>query len=199
MNVPPNGAYMRKYDLPTSEQVEKELGRVHFKQKYRRTLRSTIFALITAAATAVLVASLLLPVLRIYGSSMKPMFEEGQIVVAIKNNKMNTGDVVAFYYGNKVLLKRVIAGPGSWVDITEDGTVYVDGVEIDEPYIIEKSVGITDLEYPYQVPEDSWFLMGDNRATSVDSRSSTVGCVSEDSIIGKVIFRIWPFDVFGTI
>lgn len=190
---------MRKYDLPTSEQVEKELGRVHFKQKYRKTLRSTIFALITAAATAVLVASLLLPVLRIYGSSMQPMFEEGQIVVAIKNSNMETGNVVAFYYGNKVLLKRVIAGPGSWVDIDEDGNVYVDGELIDEPYIMEKSLGITDLEYPYQVPENSWFLMGDNRDTSVDSRSSTVGCVSEDSIIGKVIFRIWPFDVFGII
>lgn len=190
---------MKKYDLPTSEQVERELGRVQFKQKYRRTLRSTVFALITAAAAAVLVASLLLPVLRIYGSSMKPMFEEGQIVVALKDTKLKTGDVVAFYYGNKVLLKRVIAGPGSWVDIAEDGTVTVDGVEIDEPYIVEKSLGITDLDYPYQVPEDTWFLMGDNRSTSVDSRSSTVGCVGEDSIIGKVIFRIWPLDVFGTL
>lgn len=190
---------MEYKDFPTSEEVEQELGREQFKKRYQKTLRSTVFALVTAAAAAVLVATLWLPVLRIYGSSMEPTFEEGQIVLSLKDSELGIGDIVAFYYGNKVLLKRVIAGPGSWVEIQEDGTVIVDGEIVEEPYISEKAYGISDLEYPYQVPEETYFLMGDHRETSVDSRHSSVGCISLDQIVGKVVFRVWPFDVFGSV
>ena len=106
---------------------------------------------------------------------------------------------MAFYYGNKVLIKRYIAGPGSWVDIQKDGTVLVDGKELVEPYISQKAFGICDLELPYQVPEETYFLMGDERETSVDSRHSTVGCISKDEMVGKIVFRVWPFEVFGTV
>lgn len=188
-----------KYTQISSSDVEKELNRERYKTRYRKTLKSTIFALITAAAAAVLVATLWLPVLQIYGSSMTPTLEEGQIVLSWKSRGMEQGDIVAFYYGNKVLLKRYIAGPGSWVDIREDGTVLVDGVELEEPYLTEKAFGICDLELPYQVPDKCYFLMGDHRETSVDSRHSSVGCVSDEEIIGKIVYRVWPLEVIGTV
>lgn len=185
--------------LPTSKEVEKEIKRVQYKAKYRKTLKSTLYALITAAAAAVLVATLWLPVLQIYGSSMAPTLTEGEIVVSVKTENLKQGDIIAFYYGNKVLVKRYIAGPGQWVDIREDGTVYVDNVKLDEPYITEKSFGICDIELPYQVPDGTYFLMGDQRDTSVDSRHSSIGCVSKDSIVGKIVYRVWPFSLFGTV
>ncbi len=152
---------MKYTTLPNSEELEQELKREQYKDKYRKTLKSTVFALITASAAAVLVATLWLPVLQIFGASMTPTLREGEIVVSVKLKEMHPGDVVAFYYGNKVLIKRYIAGPGSWVDIREDGTVFVDGVMLEEPYLEEKAFGISDLEFPYQVPEGSYFLMGD--------------------------------------
>lgn len=185
--------------MPTSQEVEQELKRENYKHRYRKTLKSTVFALITAAAAAVLVATLLLPVLQIYGSSMSPTLEEKQIVVSVKDKELEAGDIVAFYYGSKVLIKRYIAGPGDWVDVLEDGTILVNGDLLDEPYIENKHYGVSDLEYPYQVPEGTYFLVGDQRETSVDSRHSTVGCVSREDIIGKIIFRVWPFDVVGTL
>lgn len=189
-----------KHDrLPSSGELEKELRRERYKRRYQQTLRSTIYALITAAAVAVLVATLWLPVLQIYGSSMAPALQEGEIVVSIKDGNYEQGDVVAFYYGNKLLIKRYIAGPGSWVDIQEDGTVVIDGVVLDEPYLEDVAFGICDLEFPYQVPEGRYFLMGDQRSTSVDSRHSSVGCISEDQIVGKIVFRVWPLEVFGTV
>lgn len=190
---------MKYTTLPNSEELEQELKREQYKSKYRKTLKSTIFALITASAAAVLVATLWLPVLQIFGASMTPTLREGEIVVSVKLKDMNPGDVVAFYYGNKVLIKRYIAGPGSWVDLQEDGTVFVDGVMLEEPYLEEKAFGISDLEFPYQVPEGSYFLMGDQRATSVDSRHSTVGCVSEEEIVGKIVYRVWPLDAIGPV
>lgn len=190
---------MKNMELPTSSEVEQELRREQYRRRYKRTLKSTFFALVTAAAAAVLVATLWLPVLQIFGSSMVPTLQEGQIVVSVKATDLKSGDIVAFYYGNKVLVKRYIAGPGSWVDIQEDGTVVVDGEILDEPYLTEKSFGICDLELPYQVPEESYFLIGDHRDTSVDSRHSSVGCISMDQIVGKIIFRVWPLDVFGAI
>ena len=186
-------------ELPTTAAVEKELRREQYKQLYKKTLKSTVFALLTAAAAAILVATLWLPVLQIFGSSMTPTLQEGEIVVSVKANTMSPGDVVAFYYGNKVLIKRYIAGPGSWVDIKEDGTIYVDEQPLDEPYIVNKAFGICDLELPYQVPEETYFLMGDERETSVDSRHSSVGCISKEEIVGKIVFRVWPFEVFGTV
>ena len=186
-------------ELPTTDAVEKELRREQYKQLYKKTLKSTVFALLTAAAAAILVATLWLPVLQIFGSSMTPTLQEGEIVVSVKANTMSPGDVVAFYYGNKVLIKRYIAGPGSWVDIKEDGTIYVDEQPLDEPYIVNKAFGICDLELPYQVPEETYFLVGDERETSVDSRHSSVGCISKEEIVGKIIYRVWPLEAFGSI
>lgn len=190
---------MSENQLPSAAQVELELKRERYKTRYKRTLKSTVFALVTAAAAAVLVATLWLPVLQIFGASMTPNLQEGQIVVSVKTKKVETGDIIAFYYGNKVLVKRYIAGPGSWVDIAEDGTVTVDGTVLEEPYLTEKSFGISDLEYPYQVPEASYFLMGDQRDTSVDSRHSSVGCVTLDQVVGKIVYRVWPMEVFGKV
>lgn len=183
----------------SSEELEQELKREKYKIRYTKTLSSTIFMLITAAAAAVLVATLWLPVLKIFGSSMTPTLHEGEIVVSIKGSDYAPGDVIAFYYGNKILVKRYIAGPGSWVDIQEDGTVVVDGKVLDEPYVNEKAFGNCDLTLPYQVPEKTYFLMGDRRETSVDSRHSSVGCISEDMIVGKIVYRIWPWKMIGKI
>lgn len=184
---------------PNSGELEKELKRERYKHRYHSTLKSTIYALITAAAAAVLVATLWLPVLQIYGSSMAPTLNEGEIVVSVKEKNFETGDIIAFYYGNKLLIKRYIAGPGSWVDIREDGTVIVDGQVLEEPYVLEKAFGSCDLELPYQVPEGRYFLMGDQRDTSVDSRHSSVGCIAEEQIVGKIVYRLWPFEVFGAV
>lgn len=188
---------MDKTKLPSSEELEQELKRERYKRRYRRTLRSTLFALVTAAAAAVLVATLWLPVLQIYGASMTPTLREGEIVVSVKAKNLEPGDIVAFYYGNKVLIKRYIAGPGTWVNILEDGTVLLNDEVLNEPYLTEKAFGISDLEYPYQVPENSYFLLGDQRETSVDSRHSSVGCISGEEMVGKIIFRVWPMEAMG--
>lgn len=190
---------MKYNELPSSGVVEQELKRERYKRRYQKTLRSTIFALITAAAAAVLVATLWMPVLQIFGASMNPTLEEGQIVVSVKDPEPEQGDIVAFYYGNKVLIKRYIAGPGSWVDILEDGTIIVDGNPLEEPYLENKAFGICDLELPYQVPEGTHFLVGDERESSVDSRHSTVGCIATEDIVGKIVYRVWPFEVFGIV
>ena len=190
---------MENINLPSSNEIEAELKRERYKRRYRTTLRSTVFALVTASAAAVLVATLFLPVLQIFGSSMNPTLEEGQIVVSVKAKELEAGDIVAFYYGNRVLIKRYIAGPGTWIDIDEDGNVYLNDQLLDEPYLTEKAFGISDLEYPYQVPENTHFLMGDHREESVDSRHSSVGCISQDDIVGKIIFRVWPMTTLGAV
>lgn len=186
-------------DLPTAEQIEKERERLRYKHRYSRTLKGTVAVLIVVAALAVLVATLWMPVLRIYGASMSPTLEDGQIVIALKTNHFEPGDVAAFYHGNKLLIKRFIAGPSDWVDIDADGNVSVNGSLLDEPYLTEKAYGETNIELPYQVPDERYFLMGDNRDVSIDSRSTAVGCVAADEVAGKVIFRIWPLSEFGPI
>lgn len=186
-------------NIPSSAEFEKELKRAEYNRRYKKTLLSTLSILTTAAAVAILVATLWLPVLQIYGASMSPTLNEGEIVLSVKEPNLQQGDVVAFYYGNKLLVKRCIAGPGSWVDIMDDGTVIVDNQVIDEPYVKEKSRGNCDIEFPYQVPENKYFLLGDHRETSVDSRHSTVGCVSKEQVVGKIVFRVWPVNAFGTI
>ena len=186
-------------DLPETAGLEAELKRAMYRRNYRGTLRSTIYTLITVSAVAVLVAVLLLPVLRIYGSSMNPTLNEKEIVVSLKGGRFHTGDIVAFYYNNKILVKRVIANPGDWVDIDEKGVVYVNKQALDEPYVQELALGDCNIELPYQVPESKIFVMGDNRATSIDSRHTSVGCVAEEQIVGKIVFCIWPFSRFGAI
>ena len=186
-------------DLPTTAQIEQERNRLRYKRRYSRTLKSTIAILIVVAAAAVLVATFWMPVLRIYGASMSPTLEDGQIVVCVKSSRFETGDIVAFYHGNKLLIKRFIAGSADWVDIDDDGNVSVNGEVLDEPYIDEKAYGETNIELPYQVPDARYFLMGDNRDVSVDSRSTAVGCISDEQVVGKVIFRIWPLNRFGSV
>ena len=185
--------------LPTTKELKAELKREQYKRSYAATLRSTVFALVTVAAAAILVAVLLLPVLRIYGSSMYPTLTEGDIVVSLKGSQFQTGDVVAFYYNNKILIKRVIAHTGEWVDIDEDGNVYVNNKLIDEPYLKDRAFGDCNIELPYQVPESKLFVMGDNRSISVDSRNTAVGCVAEEQIVGKVVFCVWPLKRLGKI
>ncbi len=186
-------------ELPTLEQVEKERNRLKYKSRYGSMLRSTVAILVVVAAAAVLIATLWMPVLRIYGTSMVPTLENGQIVVSVKTTSFKPGDIVAFYQGNKLLIKRYIAGPSDWVDIDADGNVSVNGTVLDEPYIEEKAYGETNIELPYQVPDNRYFLIGDNRDVSVDSRNTAVGCVADEQIVGKVVFRIWPFSKFGAV
>ncbi len=183
----------------TSEEIERELNRVRYRERYGKTLRSTIYALITVAAIAVLVAVLLLPVLQIYGVSMTPTLYDGDIVISVKGAELENQDIVAFYYNNKILVKRVIAQPGEWVDMDEAGNVRVNGKLLEEPYVEEKARGECDITFPYQVPEGKIFVMGDHRDVSVDSRNSAVGCVSEEQIVGKLVMCIWPFSNFGKI
>jgi signal peptidase I len=182
---------------PTTEQIRTELERVRYRRTFANTLRSTIFILIVVSASAVLIAVLLLPVLRIYGHSMNDTLDEGDVVVSIKGSSFKTGDIIAFYYNNKLLVKRVIGQPGDWVDIDEAGNVYVNQVMLEEPYLDSKAFGETNIELPYQVPESRIFVLGDNRDVSIDSRNTSVGCVAEEQIAGKIVFRVWPIDKIG--
>ena len=185
--------------LPTVQQLEAELKREKYRGRYWKMLRGTVAVLVVVAATAVLISNLLLPILRIYGSSMTPTLVNGNIVAAVRNGTYQRGDIIAFYYNNKILVKRVIGMPGEWVDMDESGTVTIDGEPLEEPYLTEKALGECDIELPYQVPEGRYFVMGDHRSVSSDSRSSQVGCVSEEQIVGKLLFRLWPLDEIGPI
>ncbi len=188
-----------KSKYPQISDIENELKRERYRQRYKVSLKNTVFSLVTVAAIAVLVATLWLPVLQIYGGSMSPTLEDGQIVVSTTVNKLESGDIIAFYYNNKVLVKRVIAGAGQWVNIDADGNVFINDAYLNEPYLGKKALGNTDIEYPYQVPEGKIFVMGDEREVSIDSRTSTVGCIDREQIIGKIVFRVWPMDKFGAV
>ena len=194
---------LKKSDLsvdgPTFAEVNNEKKRLRTRKMYESALFKTVGVLLVVAAISVLLTTLWMPVLQIYGSSMSPTLEPGDLVLSVKNEKLETGDLVAFYQGNKLLIKRVIATSGQWVDVSNDGAVTVDGNVLDETYIKELSLGNCDIELPHQVKEAHYFIMGDNRDTSLDSRASVIGDVSEEQIEGKVVFRIWPLNKFGSV
>ncbi len=197
------GSRMKKRQIeveaPTLEQLEAELKKEQYKRNYGRVLRSTIFSLLVVAAASVLIAVLLLPVLQINGTSMTETLQDGNIVVALNSKKFSTGDVIAFYYNNNILVKRVIAAAGDWVDIDEEGNVYVNGELLEEPYISEKALGDCNITLPYQVPDGKCFVMGDHRATSIDSRNTAGGCISDGVVVGRILLRVWPLEEAGFI
>ena len=178
--------------MPALELLQKELKRERYKRRFKRILKSSFDALIVVAAVAALIATLVLPVLQIAGTSMEPNLNDGDIVLLAKTDRLESGDLCAFYYSNKILIKRVIGIPGDYIWISKDGTVYVNSEELYEPYVVEKSLGECDIEFPYQVAENYYFMMGDQRATSIDSRSSVIGCIPEDQMIGKILMKVWP-------
>ncbi len=185
--------------LPTTEELQEAYEQVSFRDRLRNSIISTTNILIVVAALAILVAMLFLPVLRIYGQSMNATLHSGELVVSVKNSSFKTGDVIAFYYNNNILVKRVIATSGQWVDIDLQGNVYVDQQLIDEPYLEEKSFGEPNIDFPYQVPDERIFVLGDNRSVSVDSRNSEIGCITSEQIVGRIVFRVWPLNVIGPI
>ena len=184
---------------PRRELLEGELQRTQYRSRFMQALRTTLSSLVVVAAAAVIVAMLVLPVLQIQGTSMTETLQDQDIVIALRGSGYKTGDVIAFYYNNNILIKRVIATTGQWVDITEDGTVYVDNVRLDEPYVTDKSLGDCNIALPYQVPDGKIFVMGDHRSTSVDSRNTALGCVSDEMIVGRLLFRAWPITAAGPV
>ena len=184
---------------PSSQELRGELQRVQHKRRFGSVMRSTLYTLVVVAAIAVLVATLWMPVLQTFGDSMTPTLEDGQIVISLKSGEFKCGDVIAFYYNNKILIKRLIAGPGDWVNIDEVGNVYVNGEQLNEPYVDEKSLGYCDIQLPYQVPEARYFVMGDHRSASADSRDSSIGCVASEEIVGRIVFRVWPLRDIGSL
>lgn len=186
-------------ELPPIQDLRTELKREKYRRRYFSVFGSTVSTLLVVAAAAILVATLWLPVLQIYGGSMTPTLEDGEIIFTVKTAEPEAGDIIAFYYNNKILVKRVIGEAGDWINITEDGMVYVNEIRLDESYVVEPALGECDLTFPYQVPDGKWFVLGDHRATSVDSRSSVVGCVAQEQIVGKILFRVWPLNRLGTV
>ena len=184
-------------ERPSIDALKSELKRENNKKEYKRVLRNTLFVVVVVAALAVLVSSFFVTVLKVTGDSMTPTMNTGEIVIAQNSISFEPGDLLAFYYNNKVLVKRVIGSPGDWINIDDEGNVSVNGVALEETYVTEKSLDPTDIEFPYQVPENRYFVLGDHRAASIDSRSSVVGCVTKEQLIGKIFFRVYPFNVFG--
>ena len=195
---------MKEHDIkfaaiPSTEEVKAERERLAYRSRYTRVLRSTIYALVVVAAVAVLLATLFLPVLQVSGDSMNPTLQDKDVIVLVKSGSLKTGDLCGFYWQNKLLLKRVIGLPGDIISLDENGVVTVNGTVLDEPYVDELALGECDIKFPYQVPENRYFVLGDHRATSIDSRSSVIGSVEKNQIVGKVFIRVWPLSSFSLI
>ena len=188
-----------RLQAPVSEQIKQERRKIRQRKAFRKFIIRTVSVLIVVAAISVLIATYWLPVLKVYGSSMSPTMEPGEVIVTVKSDAYKNGDIVAFWQGNKLLIKRVIAEPGQWVDIDSDGVVSADGQNLNESYLSEKTKGTCDIELPHQVKESHWFLMGDNRESSIDSRTTFIGDVSKDQIESKILFRIWPVNKIGIV
>ena len=188
-----------RLQAPVSEQIKQERRKIRQRKAFRKFIIRTVSVLIVVAAISVLIATYWLPVLKVYGSSMSPTMEPGEVIVTVKSDAYKNGDIVAFWQGNKLLIKRVIAEPGQWVDIDSDGVVSADGQNLNESYLSEKTKGTCDIELPHQVKESHWFLMGDNRESSLDSRTTFIGDVSNDQIESKILFRIWPVNKIGIV
>lgn len=189
----------KELQFPTSVQIEKAIAKEQYSRKYKKVLKSTLSSLIVVAAIAVLVATLALPVLQIQGSSMEPTLNDEEIVVLLKTSKLTRGQLCCFSYQNKLLIKRIVGIPGDSIIIDTEGYVYVNGDKLDEPYVIDRAYGECDIEFPFNVTDNHYFILGDHRSTSIDSRSSVVGLVSSEQVVGKIFFRIWPFDKLGNI
>ena len=185
--------------LPRAADLEALVNRIRYEKRFRSSIINTLMTLVVVAAAAILIAILVLPILRIYGQSMSETLDNGDIVVSVKTADLETGDIVAFYYNNTILVKRVIGQSGDWIDIAKDGTVSVNQQELEEPYLDKKAYGEIDIKLPYQVPEGRTFVMGDNREISIDSRTVMIGCISEEQIVGKIIYRVWPLNKIGGI
>lgn len=187
----------KKVSVPSLNEIQSERKRIRRKDYYKQALRGTVSVLVVVAAVAVLIATLFLPILQISGDSMSPTLEHDEVVILVKTKEFNRGDLIGFYYQGKILLKRVIALPDDEVAIDAEGNVYVNGEVLEEPYVTDKGLGDCDLEFPYKVPGTGYFVLGDQRSNSVDSRNSVIGAISQDDIIGKVFIRVWPFSRFG--
>lgn len=190
-------AHQQVKHAPTVAQLEAEITREKRKHSYSRALRSTLYTLLVVAAVAILVATMVMPILQISGTSMTPVVGQGEITMVVRGSNPSRGDIIAFYYNNKVLIKRVIGLPGEWVNIDADGNIYINDELLDEPYITDKALGDCSIQLPYQVPDGRYFVVGDHRSTSRDSRSTLVGAVSEEQIMGTVTLRIWPLNRIG--
>ena len=186
-------------EIPSPELLENEIKRGRHRKTFIRVLKNTVFSLLVVVAVSAILTVLVLPVLQITGTSMSDTLQDGDIVIAVKSTDLETGDLIAFYYNNSILVKRVIASAGSWVDVKEDGTVYVNNSPLNEPYVTDLALGNCDITLPYQVPDGTYFVMGDHRLTSIDSRNTALGCISKDLVVGKLIFRVWPLPGFGTV
>ena len=184
---------------PSANALKDELSRVTTLDNRRRAILSAIGVLAVVSAIAIIASTFFISVLQIRGNSMEPTMTDGELVIATHSSNFKQGEISAFYYNNKMLLKRVIAFPGDWVDITSQGAVFVNGELLQEDYLDKHELGKCDITFPYQVPENRYFVLGDNRGVSIDSRSNAIGTVSEEQLIGNAVFRVWPLSSFGPI